>query len=163
ALLYGVKPESVPVPETDNPLLRSLAHTPMKLIEMDEPGFFRPDWVVARPRLTGICGSDSKQVFMDWGDVGSADNPMKGFFSLPQVLGHEVVADVVALGPEAEGLEIGDRVVLNPWLSCGPRGVSPLCPACAVGDFSLCYSFDVGPRSEEHTSELQSLRHLVCR
>ncbi len=48
-------------------------------------------------------------------------------------------------GPEAEGLEVGDRVVLNPWLSCGPRGVTPLCPACEVGDFSLCYSFDVGP------------------
>ena len=82
---------------------------------------------------------------MDWGEVRSPDNPMKAFFSLPQVLGHEVVADVVALGPEAEGLEVGDRVVLNPWLSCGPRGVSPLCPACEVGDYSLCYSFDVGP------------------
>jgi threonine dehydrogenase-like Zn-dependent dehydrogenase len=145
ALLYGVKPEPVPVPETDNQLLRSLAHTPMKLVDMDEPGFFLPDWVVTRPRLTGICGSDSKQVFMDWGEVRSPDNPMKGFFSLPQVLGHEVVADVVAVGPEAEGLQPGDRVVLNPWLSCGPRGVSPVCPACEVGDFSLCYSFDVGP------------------
>ena len=145
SLLYGVKPDSVPVPETDNHLLRNLAHTPMKLVDMDEPGFFLPDWVVTKPRLTGICGSDSKQVFMDWGEVRSPDNPMKGFFSLPQVLGHEVVADVVALGPEAEGLEVGDRVVLNPWLSCGPRGVTPLCPACEVGDFSLCYSFDVGP------------------
>ena len=145
ALLYGVKPDPAPEPETDNRLLRNLAHTPMKLVDMDEPGFLLPDWVVTKPRLTGICGSDSKQVFMDWGEVRSPDNPMKAFFSLPQVLGHEVVADVVALGPEAEGLEIGDRVVLNPWLSCGPRGVTPLCPACEVGDFSLCYSFDVGP------------------
>jgi threonine dehydrogenase-like Zn-dependent dehydrogenase len=96
--------------------------------------------------MTGICGSDSKQVFMDWGEaVASPDNPMKGFFSLPQVLGHEVVADVVALGPEAEGLEVGDRVVLNPWLSCGPRGVDPICPACGAGDLSLCWSFGVGP------------------
>ena len=145
ALLYGVKPEPQPEPDTDNFLLRNLAHTPMKLVDMDEPGFLLPDWVVTKPRLTGICGSDSKQVFMDWGEVRSPDNPMKAFFSLPQVLGHEVVADVVALGPEAEGLEIGDRVVLNPWLSCGPRGVTPLCPACQVGDFSLCYSFGVGP------------------
>ncbi|MDQ1532749.1 MAG: hypothetical protein QOF28_510, partial [Actinomycetota bacterium] len=75
ALLYGVKPESVPVPETDNRLLRSLAQTPMKLVDMDEPGFFLPDWVVTKPRLTGICGSDSKQVFMDWGEVRSDDNP----------------------------------------------------------------------------------------
>ena len=145
ALLYGVKPDRQPEPETDNYLLRNLAHTPMKLVEMDDPGFLLPDWVVTKPRLTGICGSDSKQVFMDFGEVRSADNPMKAFFSLPQVLGHEVVADVVALGPEAEGLEIGDRVVLNPWLSCGPRGVTPMCPPCQNGDFSLCYSFNVGP------------------
>jgi threonine dehydrogenase-like Zn-dependent dehydrogenase len=82
---------------------------------------------------------------MDWGEVQSADNPMKAFFSLPQVLGHEVVANVTELGPEAEGLEVGDRVVLNPWLSCGPRGVTPICPACEVGDYSLCYSFGTGP------------------
>jgi threonine dehydrogenase-like Zn-dependent dehydrogenase len=117
----------------------------MRLTDMDDPGFLLPDWVVTRPRLTGICGSDSKQVFMDWGEVQTPNNPMKAFFSLPQVLGHEVVADVVALGPEAEGLDVGDRVVLNPWLSCGPRGVEPICAACERGDYSLCTSFAVGP------------------
>lgn len=145
ALLYGVRPEPQPEPETDNPLLRALAQTPMRLVDMDDPAFLLPDWVVTRPRMTGICGSDSKQVFMDWGDVRTPDNPMKGFFSMPQVLGHEVVADVVALGPAAEGLDVGDRVVLNPWLSCAPRGVDPVCPSCARGDFSLCASFGVGP------------------
>jgi threonine dehydrogenase-like Zn-dependent dehydrogenase len=145
ALLYGVRPETVSEPRSENFLLRNLAHTPMQLVELDEPAFPLPDWVVVRPRLTGICGSDAKQVFMDWGEVRTPDNPMKAFFSLPQVLGHEVVADVVALGPEAVGLDVGDRVVLNPWLSCAPRGVSPVCPACERGDFSLCWSFDVGP------------------
>jgi threonine dehydrogenase-like Zn-dependent dehydrogenase len=149
ALLFGVAPEVQPAPtgaDADNHLLRNLAQTPMKLVDLDDPGFLLPDWIVTKPRLTGICGSDSKQVFMDWGsEVGSIDNPMKGFFSLPQVLGHEVVADVVALGPEAEGFELGDRVVLNPWLSCGPRGVDPICPACEIGDFSLCANFGAGP------------------
>ncbi|HEX4775344.1 MAG TPA: zinc-binding dehydrogenase [Acidimicrobiia bacterium] len=145
ALLYGVRPEPQPEPETDNPLLRALAQTPMRLVDMDDPAFLLPDWVVTRPRMTGICGSDSKQVFMDWGDVRTPDNPMKGFFSMPQVLGHEVVADVVALGPAAEHLDVGDRVVLNPWLSCAPRGVDPVCPSCARGDYSLCASFGVGP------------------
>jgi threonine dehydrogenase-like Zn-dependent dehydrogenase len=145
ALLYGVRPDAQPEPTNDNRLLRNLAHTPMRLVDMDDPGFLLPDWVVTRPRLTGICGSDSKQVFMDWGEVQTPNNPMKAFFSLPQVLGHEVVADVVALGPEAEGLAIGDRVVLNPWLSCAPRGVEPICAACARGDYSLCASFAVGP------------------
>ncbi len=146
ALQYGVRPDPQPEPDEDNALLRGLAATPMKLVDLDDPGFLLPDWVVTKPRLTGICGSDAKQVFMDWGEaVASPDNPMKGFFSLPQVLGHEVVADVVALGPEAEGVEIGDRVVLNPWLSCAPRGVDPICPACQAGDLSLCWSFGVGP------------------
>src|SRR3974377_1956682 len=102
ALLYGVRPDPLPVPETENHLLRNLAVTPMKLVDLDEPGFFRPDWVVTRPRLTGICGSDAKQVFMDWGEVRSVDNPMKGFFSLPQVLGHEVVSESGGLGPDPE-------------------------------------------------------------
>ena len=105
----------------------------MRLVDMDDPRLLAPDWIVTRPRLTGICGSDAKQVFMDWGEGIAGDNPMKGFFSLPQVLGHEVVADVVAVGPEARGLEVGDRVVLNPWLSCAPRGIEPLCPACQAG------------------------------
>jgi threonine dehydrogenase-like Zn-dependent dehydrogenase len=146
ALVFGVAPDPQPVvDDPDHPLLAGLARTPMRLeAGYPDPDFLRPDWVVARPRLTGICGSDAKQVFMDWGDVGP-DNPMAGFFSLPQVLGHEVVAEVRALGPEARGLDVGDRVVLNPWLSCAPRGVEPLCPACDTGDYSLCWSFSVGP------------------
>ncbi|HXW34498.1 MAG TPA: zinc-binding dehydrogenase, partial [Acidimicrobiales bacterium] len=31
-----------------------------------------------------------------------------------------------------------------PWLSCGPRGVDPPCPACEAGDLSLCWSFTTG-------------------
>jgi threonine dehydrogenase-like Zn-dependent dehydrogenase len=116
----------------------------MRLLQVDDPGFLLPDWVVCRPRLVGICGSDAKQVFMDFGEMG-ADNPMIDFSSFPHILGHEVVADVVALGPEAEGLSVGDRVVLNPWLSCAPRGVSPPCPACRAGDLSLCWNFRAPP------------------
>ncbi len=147
ALVFGVMPEAQSIPDTDNYLLRALATSPMRLDrEYADPSPLLRDWVVTRTRLTGICGSDSKQVFMDWGDeTRNPDNPMKGFFSLPQVLGHEVVSEVVELGPDAEGLELGDRVVLNPWLSCGPRGVTPMCAACVIGDYSLCASFGVGP------------------
>jgi threonine dehydrogenase-like Zn-dependent dehydrogenase len=76
---------------------------------------------------------------------GDVDNPMSAFSSLPHVPGHEVVARVVALGPEAKGIEPGQRVVLNPWLTCAPRGIEPVCPACAAGDLSLCLSFTTGP------------------
>ena len=30
--------------------------------------------------------------------------------------------------PRGRGLEVGQRVVLNPWLSCGPRGIEPPLP-----------------------------------
>ncbi len=152
ALLFGTQPESVPEPETDNRNLKMLAAAPMALVDLDDPGFLRPDWVLTRPRLTGICGSESKQVFFDYASFTSPersgsfrDNPMKNFVSFPHVMGHEVVADVVALGPEAVGVDVGDRVVLNPWLTCAPRGVTDLCPACAAGDLSQCWSFGVGP------------------
>jgi threonine dehydrogenase-like Zn-dependent dehydrogenase len=75
---------------------------------------------------------------------GADDSPMTAFISFPQVLGHEVVATIEDLGPAVEGFEKGQRVVLNPWLSCGPRGIDPVCPACAAGDWSLCWSFHDG-------------------
>jgi threonine dehydrogenase-like Zn-dependent dehydrogenase len=71
-------------------------------------------------------------------------NPMKNFVSTPHVMGHEVIAEVVAVGPEADGLEPGDRVALNPWLTCVTRGVSPVCAACEAGNLSQCHSFGKG-------------------
>jgi threonine dehydrogenase-like Zn-dependent dehydrogenase len=36
---------------------------------------------------------------------------------------------------------VGQRVVLNPWLSCGPRGIDPPCPECRQGNYSACWNF----------------------
>lgn len=142
-LLYGVRPEPWEAPDATNRLLAGLARVPMRLEDIDAPTPRRPDWVVARTRLTGICGSDAKQVFMDFGE-DNADSPLAHLFTFPTVLGHEVVAEVAELGPEARGLEVGQRVVLNPWLSCGPRGIDPPCPSCRAGDYSLCWHFTDG-------------------
>jgi threonine dehydrogenase-like Zn-dependent dehydrogenase len=147
ALVFGVEHEPWDPPEGANPLVLNLAHTPMRLMEVADAKPLRPDWVVAKPRLVGICGSDSKQALLDFGP-DEIDNAMGGLCSFPQVMGHEVVADVVALGPSARGLDVGQRVVLNPWLSCVPRGVSPLCPSCQAGDLSLCWNFETGPISK---------------
>lgn len=141
--MYGVPPEPFEVPDGANTLTANLSRTPTALRDVPEPQLPHDDWVLTRPRLTGICGSDSKQILMDFGE-GDADNPMSSFCSFPQVMGHEVVADVVALGPKARGLDVGQRVVLNPWLSCGPRGIEPRCAACEAGDYSLCWSFTDG-------------------
>src|ERR1035441_563533 len=78
--------------------------------------------------------------------VGICGSDISGFLGHsrrripPMVLGHELVGRTVD----------GHRVVANPLISCGH------CTACLSGAQNLC-------RSEEHTSELQSLRHLVCR
>jgi threonine dehydrogenase-like Zn-dependent dehydrogenase len=148
ALLFGAPPardEDRPTP-TDE-LETMLAGLPFGLHDMDDARLVRPDWVITKPILSGVCGSDAKLVLGDF-STGDLDNPMAAFSSLPHVPGHEVVAEVVALGPEAKGLDVGQRVVLNPWLSCGPRGISPTCPPCAVGDVNMCWNFtegDLGP------------------
>jgi len=144
ALVYGVEPEPWDPPDPTNRLQTGLARTPMRLVpDLEAPHPTRSAWVMAKTRLTGICGSDAKQVFMDYGE-GFEASPLNNFFSFPTVLGHEVVAEVAELGPGARGLEVGQRVVLNPWLSCGPRGIEPPCGACAAGDYSLCWHFADG-------------------
>ena len=143
ALVFGVKPDAWTPPPDAGPLTRNLGATPVALREVPDARPLRPDWVVTRPLLTGICGSDSKQILLDFGE-GDHDSALSGLCSFPQVMGHEVVAEVTELGPRARGFDIGQRVVLNPWLSCEPRGVDPVCPACAAGDTSLCWSFTTG-------------------
>lgn len=140
ALVFLTDPGPVEPPPPDAPkLLQHLATTPMKVEEVPDPHLFADDWLVLRTRLTGICGSDSKQVLMDFDDAG--DNPMTAFISFPQVLGHEVVATVEERGAAIDDLEVGQRVVLNPWLSCAPRGIDPVCPECEAGNYSACWGF----------------------
>jgi threonine dehydrogenase-like Zn-dependent dehydrogenase len=143
-LLYGVRPERWTPPDPENHLLVGLSRVPMRMEELDQPVPTRPGWVMAKTRLTGICGSDAKQVFGDFGD-DYTDSALNGHFTFPTVLGHEVVAEIAEVGEGVTSLEVGQRVVLNPWLSCVPRGIDPLCGACQDGDYSLCWHFLDGP------------------
>jgi threonine dehydrogenase-like Zn-dependent dehydrogenase len=112
---------------------------PMQLRETPDPPLCAPDWVVLGTRLCGLCGSDYKQVFLN----GSYDNPMTALISFPQVLGHEVVGTVLRVGPEVKERRVGERVVLNPWLSCATRGL-PLCEWCERGELAQCRNFTRG-------------------
>ena len=113
--------------------------SPMQLREIPAPALPAPDWAVARTRLCGLCGSDYKQVFLN----GRFDNPMTAMISWPQVLGHEVVGVIDEVGPGVTRRRVGERVVLNPWLSCVPRGL-PACEWCRRGDLAQCLSFRRG-------------------
>ncbi len=89
------------------------------------------DWVRVETTFSGLCGSDVKQILLN----GSRDNPLTALVSFPHVLGHEVV------GRRAD---TGQRVVLNPWLSCTPRGIDPPCQACRAGRYPWCRNFRSG-------------------
>ncbi len=115
-------------------------HSTLALKELPDPALPAPDWVTIRTHLCGICGSDYKQVFLN----GSVDNPMTALISFPQVLGHEVVGTIDRVGPAVRSRRLGERVVLNPWLSCAPRGIEPPCPACRNGQYSICRNFARG-------------------
>lgn len=105
---------------------------PLKLREIDFrlPG---PDWVVLRPRLCGICGSDLGLL------KGAESFLLEPYASMPAVLGHEVVGEVVE-APSASEWRAGDRVVVEPVLPCAVRGVPP-CRFCAAGAYNLCENF----------------------
>lgn len=113
---------------------------PTRLEEIPEPALLGEKWTVVRTALCGICGSDVKQVYLD----ANFDNPLTALISFPQVLGHEAIGIVEQVGPGVKRHRIGDRVVLNPWLSCTPRGIEPPCDACQRGDYTLCSCFTEG-------------------
>ena len=104
---------------------------PVRLAELAEPALPAPDWVRVETTFSGLCGSDVKQILLN----GRRDNPLTALVSFPHVLGHE------AVGRRAD---TGVRVVLNPWLSCGPRGIDPACPACQDGRYPWCRMFRYG-------------------
>ncbi|MDG2305113.1 MAG: alcohol dehydrogenase catalytic domain-containing protein [Candidatus Binatia bacterium] len=144
ALVFDVKIEEITqlIQETQADKEAYLGeHSPISLEEVPDASVPFADWVVLETRLCGICGSDYKQVFIDFEGI---DSPLATFTTFPQVLGHEVVATVAEKGSAVEGLEVGQRVALNPWLSCAPRGITPICEACEEGQFSLCVNFKRG-------------------
>jgi threonine dehydrogenase-like Zn-dependent dehydrogenase len=112
---------------------------PIRLRELPDPTHPAGDWVTLRTDLCGLCGSDAKQVFLN----GALDNPMTAVISFPQVLGHEVVGRIERVGSDVDPGRVGQRVVLNPWLSCGPRGLPP-CEWCSRGELAQCRNFTRG-------------------
>jgi threonine dehydrogenase-like Zn-dependent dehydrogenase len=104
---------------------------PVRLAEIDELPLPGEGWVRVETSVSGLCGSDVKQILLN----GRRDNPLTALVSFPHVLGHE------AVGRRAD---TGQRVLLNPWLSCGPRGIDPPCEACKDGRYPWCRNFRSG-------------------
>ncbi len=95
-----------------------------------------PDWVVLRPRLCGICGSDLNLL------RGMESYLLEPYATFPCILGHEVVAEVLE-APADSGFVPGERVAVEPLLACEARRVPP-CRFCATGNYNLCERFTEG-------------------
>jgi threonine dehydrogenase-like Zn-dependent dehydrogenase len=94
-------------------------------------------WVRLRPELAGVCGSDVAFAHASTSLVLSA------FYAADAaVLGHEIAAVVEATGPGVTRVREGDRVVVDPVLSCAHRGFEPACRTCAEGYPYVCERFD---------------------
>jgi threonine dehydrogenase-like Zn-dependent dehydrogenase len=61
------------------------------------------------------------------------------------VLGHEIVGRVLEAGPAVTHVRPGDRVVVQPFLSCASRGHAVACEACREGLDCLCHRTAEGP------------------
>ncbi|MBA4534518.1 alcohol dehydrogenase catalytic domain-containing protein [Brevibacillus halotolerans] len=119
----------------------SVFYGPMSCITYDdvkEPSLPNQEWVKVRVKFCGICGSDLNLIFLH-------DSPATSpFASFPFTIGHEIVGVIEELGREVKNLSVGERVVIDPILSCEARGFHEPCPACHRGDFSLCERMTIG-------------------
>jgi threonine dehydrogenase-like Zn-dependent dehydrogenase len=100
--------------------------------DVPEPDLPGRDWVRLEVISAGICGSDL-------GNVTFKSSPaMEPFGSFPAVLGHEILARVVDVGPDVRRVERGQRVAVDPVLSCGVRGFTAPCASCGEGLHGTC-------------------------
>lgn len=86
----------------------------------------KPGEARLRPLAIGICGSDLH--------VLSGHHP---FVDYPVHPGHEIAAEVIAVGDDADRDWIGARVALEPSLGCGR------CHACRSGRYNICENLRV--------------------
>lgn len=97
--------------------------------EMAEP---QGSEVVVKVKHCGVCHTDL-HLHDGYYDLGGGDRlEMGGRMHLPHTMGHEIQGEVVALGPDADGVELGENVVVYPWIGCGSCGV------CSTGREQLC-------------------------
>jgi L-iditol 2-dehydrogenase len=85
---------------------------------------YGPDEVLLRVRSVGVCGSDVH--YYTEGRIGDV------VVNAPTVLGHEAAGEVAAVGAEVRDFAVGDRVAVEPSLTCG------VCAWCRSGRYNVC-------------------------
>jgi len=88
--------------------------------EVETPKIPALDWVLARVRFAGICGTDLRH----W------EKPDEHLHC--RIVGHELAGEVVEVGEAVTRVAPGDRVVIETVLGCGH------CDWCRARQYNLC-------------------------
>lgn len=95
-----------------------------------------PDEVLCRIRAVTICGSDPEIIRGD----------LAGFWppAYPFTPGHEWAGEVVAVGDDVYGYEVGDRVAGQAHKGCG------FCERCLAGRYNICENYGKPESGHRH-------------
>jgi Threonine dehydrogenase and related Zn-dependent dehydrogenases len=96
-------------------------HIEIQEMDVPVPG---PDEALVRVKAVGLCGSDVH--YYEHGKIGPY------VVTKPIILGHEAAGEVVAVGGEVRHLKPGQRVTIEPGVTCGR------CEYCKSGRYNLC-------------------------
>ena len=88
------------------------------------PTHIPPHFVLLAIKAVGICGSDVH--YLQHGGIGQFQ------LTAPMVIGHECSGQVLAVGEAVTRLKAGDRVAVEPGISCRH------CRQCQTGRYNLC-------------------------
>ena len=104
-------------------LVKAKAEKGIWLQDTPEPEVGHNDLLI-KIRKTAICGTDMH--IYNWDEWSQNTIPV------PMVVGHEYVGEVVGMGQEVKGFEVGDRVSGEGHITCGH------CRNCRAGRVHLC-------------------------
>ena len=93
----------------------------MVIEERPMPVIKSPTAVLIKVKAGGICGSDVH--------IYHGSSPVASY---PRVIGHEIVGEIVETGKDVKDFFIGDRVIMDPVISCGD------CYQCRIGRRNVC-------------------------
>ena len=99
-------------------------HEPLELEDVPEPTCSGPLDVVVRLGAAGLCRTDLHIQEGQWAE--------KSQVALPYTPGHENAGWVHEVGSGVTNVEVGDTVIVHPFISCG------LCRPCRRGDDMHC-------------------------
>ena len=96
----------------------------LKLDQIEEPKVTGPLDVIVRIGAAGLCRTDLHIQEGQWAEKSQVE--------LPYTPGHENAGWVHEVGSAVTNVEVGDTVIVHPFISCG------LCGPCRAGDDMHC-------------------------